>query len=388
MLGAPSDEDDEGYMIKILTEMGFFLSLLLSSEVIRWTMKQRTPQSPAVNQALWICTLVLSWYTVSITLILFNKWIISSWHGTGMTFPIFYTSTHMLLKGVFATLYYVCWGERTLPRIDTKTFTGLSIAGACAALDIVCSNVSLVHISATYYTFLKSSALIFYLVFAVLFRIEQCSVSISSTVLLVSLGMFLTSYGETDFSAVGFSLVIASEMFAAIRWIVTQITVKDSGVDAMTAVLYMAPASTLTLLPAVFAIERYEVVTAFTEMGDFVNFMALVCFPGFLALLLLLVEVQLVKETSGLTLTVFGNLKSVCTVIFAILVFGEQTTALQWIGLAVAVVGMIAYSHAKEASDSLQQENGAEEQVAAPQKKEDESSSKPSYSTFKTTSRA
>merc|ERR1719356_1210142 len=95
--------------------------------------------------------------------------------------------------------------------------------------------------------------------------------------------------------------------------------------------------------------ERSDVQAAYSDMDNSFGFLGLVCFPGFLAFLLLLAEVQLVRETSGLTLTVFGNLKSVCTILFAILVFGEHTELLQWLGLGVALLGMLAYSNAKEA---------------------------------------
>ncbi|CAE7456743.1 SLC35E4 [Symbiodinium sp. CCMP2456] len=81
-----------------------------------------------------------------------------------------------------------------------------------------------------------------------------------------------------------------------------------------------------------------------------------VLLPGFLAFLLLLVEVHLVKVTSSLTLAVFGNLKSIVTILFSIFVFGEKTTALQWSGLLLALAGMLVYARLKNQSvavDSL-----------------------------------
>merc|ERR1719343_418262 len=77
------------------------------------------------------------------------------------------------------------------------------------------------------------------------------------------------------------------------------------------------------------------------------QYVLIVLFPGFLSFILLLVEVQLVKETSSLTLSVFGNLKSVVTIIFAIVVFGEKASWLQGFGLLVALSGMFAYSQVK-----------------------------------------
>jgi len=215
----------------------------------------------------------------------------------------------------------------------------------------MCSNLSLVTISTSFYTFLKSSSLIFVLIVGVITFVEPLSANIVSTVTLVAVGMFLMSYGELHFAVAGAALVIASEVFAAFRWIVTQMLVQDGNLDAMTAVLYMAPASALTLVPIVAARELQDVrdIPAWMhEQGGFARLSLLFfIFPGILAFLLLVIEVQLVMETSSLTMTIFGNLKSVITVLFAMAVFGDHVTVLQWVGMLVVCVGMLGYSQAR-----------------------------------------
>lgn len=333
-------------MEKILSEMGFFASLLLLSEIARRWVKSKSPGS-LVAQQLLICSLVLAWFTVSITLILFNKWVISSRGGEDgqMTFPIFYTMTHMALKGIFACCYYYFVQlERSLPKVSLRIFLGLSLAGVFAAFDIVTSNLSFLYISASFYTFLKASSLLFILLLAILCCLEPMTVNLVSTVVLISTGMFLASYGEADFNLTGFSLVMVSEAFAAMRWITTQILLEHDDCGPMTAVLYMSPGATLALVPFVIVRER-AALAVLDDWASISSFGVLILFPGFLAFLLLLVEVQIIKETSSLTMTVFGNLKSVVTIIFAVLVFKERTTLLQWAGLLVALTGMIAYSH-------------------------------------------
>lgn len=353
--------DDGDGLYKILTEMGFFLSLLLICEVVRWSVKRGYLKSDRqYGRILWICSLVLCWFTVSITLILWNKWVMDEWNDAGYRFPVFYTMTHMFLKGCFAVSFFVCTqgSAFSLPRVRWSSIVGLSVAGSMTALDVVASNLSLLYISASYYTFLKSSALMFYLVLALIFRVEPLSVPVLSCVAFVCLGMFMMSYGETDFDWTGFILVVSSEVFAAVRWIVTQIMLQSEGVESMTAVLYMSPASFLTLFPCIMTSERSDVQAAYTDMDNGFAFLAFICLPGFLAFILLLAEVQLVRETSGLTLTVFGNLKSVCTILFAILVFGERTQLMQWFGLGIAVIGMLAYSRAKDVGPTFGEMEG------------------------------
>mmetsp|Transcript_52084 Transcript_52084/g.121103 ORF Transcript_52084/g.121103 Transcript_52084/m.121103 type:complete len:377 (+) Transcript_52084:88-1218(+) len=334
-------------LAKILSEMLLFLGLLVANEACRWVLKRRAPNARLLQHSFWVCSLVLGWFTVSITLILYNKWVITSWGPAGIRCPIFYTSNHMLLKGMFAGCYFQLFQRRSPPKVSWQAFLGLSFAGAFASLDILTSNMSYIYISASFYTFLKSSSLVFVLFFALVCCLEPCSVSTISTVVLVSTGMFLSSYGEPEFNTIGLILVVTSEVFAALRWIVTQIMLQDDSIDAMTAVLYMSPAAVLTCVPCVVARERHDLAAFFQDAQNSASLVALFLFPGFLAFLLLLLEVQLVKETSSLTLTVFGNLKSVSTILFSVVVFHEQTSVLQWCGLLIALTGMLAYSHSR-----------------------------------------
>lgn len=284
---------------------------------------------------------------------LLNKWVMKSWRG-GLNFPLFYTMSHMVLKGFFSFLYLVmsCHPPGKQRR---SVCCGVSLVGVMTALDVAASNMSFQFITVAFYTMLKSASLIFILVFGAVLRIEQCSAGIAATVVLISIGIFITSYGETDFDIRGFWLVLGSEVFAALRWLATQKTLQSSGLSAMQTVFYMSPASSLTLAPFVWARER-DKLHVLAEPDAAGQYFLLVLLPGFLAFLLLLVEVHLVKVTSSLTLAVFGNLKSIVTILFSIFVFGEKTTALQWSGLLLALAGMFIYARLKNQSvavDSL-----------------------------------
>eukprot|EP00439_Symbiodinium_sp_Y106_P085033 s683_g27.t1 len=339
-------------IVSILEELLFFLTLVCCSEGTRRLVKRARPNSRAAA-ALLICSLVLGWYSVSITLVLLNKWVMKSWRG-GLNFPLFYTMSHMVLKGFFSFLYLVmsCHPPGKQRR---SVCCGVSLVGVMTALDVAASNMSFLFITVAFYTMLKSASLIFILVLGAVLRIEKCSAGIAATVLLISIGIFITSYGETDFDLRGFWLVLGSEVFAALRWLATQKTLQSSGLSAMQTVFYMSPASSLTLAPFVWVRER-EKLHVLAEPDAAGQYFLLVLLPGFLAFLLLLVEVHLVKVTSSLTLAVFGNLKSVVTIIFSIFVFGEKTTALQWSGLFLALAGMLIYARLKNKSvavDSL-----------------------------------
>merc|ERR1739848_453244 len=106
------------------------------------------------------------------------------------------------------------------------------------------------------------------------------------------------------------------------RWLATQKLFDKSDLSAVLTILYMSPASTLSLSPFVLLVEQDE-IAILAEPSVFAQYALLVLFPGLLAFILLIVEVQLVKVTSSLTLSVFGVLKSVVMIIFSVLVFGD-----------------------------------------------------------------
>eukprot|EP00933_Yihiella_yeosuensis_P062295 TRINITY_DN6524_c0_g1_i3.p1 TRINITY_DN6524_c0_g1~~TRINITY_DN6524_c0_g1_i3.p1 ORF type:complete len:391 (+),score=32.34 TRINITY_DN6524_c0_g1_i3:65-1237(+) len=329
---------------KIFFEMLLFLALLLVSEMAHVMVRLKSPTSSLLKY-FHIARLVLAWFTTSITLILYNKWILNAQNQNAGEAPVTYTTFHMLIKGVLAVCYFRIWKCKPFPAVGIRVCIGLSLAGAFASLDIMMSNMSLFWISTSFYTFLKSASLIFVLVLALITCVEPPSMSIISTVVLVSLGMCLMYYGEHSFSLHGTVYVLASELFAALRWIVTQVMVQEHNIDAMTAVLYMAPAATLTLVPGI--VGEVHVLSGILNTITIAKFITTYIFPGVLAFLLLLIEVQILKETSSLTLTVFGNLKAVLTILFAVAVFHDSVSTVQWAGLMVAFTGMLAYSYAR-----------------------------------------
>lgn len=332
---------------KILYELAFFVALVIASEVARLVVRRARPDSLHAAQALRVSSLVLAWYSVSITLVLFNKWFITSFSAGGLPYPLFYTMNHMLLKGLFSLAFLGCWRRKLPQGLPCRLWAQATIIGAMTAFDVAASMVSFRFVSVAFYTMLKSASLIFMLAFSVMARVETCSLQILGTVLVIATGICLASYGEVQFSLLGFGLVVASEVFAAVRWVLTQTILQEAKLDAVTTVLCISPGSTLSLLPLALGHELAHLQELANDPVTAAHYFKWICFPGVLAFLLLLVEVQLVKETSSLTLTVFGNLKSVVTIVFSVLVLGDSTSALQWLGLSLSLLGIFAYSRGR-----------------------------------------
>jgi hypothetical protein len=115
-------------------------------------------------RAVRIAQCVLSWYLVSISFTLWNKYVLRYWRGGGFPFPVFVTLTHMTTKlGITRLL-----NARCLVRADKKikalpcneAIRGPVPIGVCTAMDVALSNLSFLFISVAFYTILKASAVL------------------------------------------------------------------------------------------------------------------------------------------------------------------------------------------------------------------------------------
>lgn len=175
------------------------------------------------------------WYTFSISISIYNKWMFSKskQKGKGLDFhyPLFTTSIHMIVQFVLASavLYFFPKFRPRRPEHDggytqlngngagtkpedwslmTRWFylTRLGPCGTATALDIGLGNFSLRFISLTFYTMCKSSVLGFVLLFAFLFRLENPTWKLCAIIIVMTTGVIMMVTGETAFNAAGFIL--------------------------------------------------------------------------------------------------------------------------------------------------------------------------------------
>lgn len=122
--------------------------------------------------------------------------------------------------------------------------------GLAAALEICCANASLVFISLSFYTMVKSSTPIWVLAFALLFGLEKPRILVISIILVMVIGVILTVEGETKFDMLGFTLVLTASVMSGLRWSLTQLLLQHDrlGMDNPVATLYhLSPVMFVTM---------------------------------------------------------------------------------------------------------------------------------------------
>eukprot|EP00970_Alexandrium_tamarense_P005604 scaffold913_cov186-Alexandrium_tamarense.AAC.8 len=104
---------------------------------------------------------------------------------------------------------------------------GVSIpCGFVTAADVGLSNLSLVRISITFFTMIKSSSPIWVLLSAFIFGIEKVSCNLITVGMMIMAGELLTAFGEVDFDTVGFMLCAGAAVCSGIRWTLVQLKVQ------------------------------------------------------------------------------------------------------------------------------------------------------------------
>ncbi|GAC97721.1 permease of the drug/metabolite transporter [Pseudozyma hubeiensis SY62] len=320
--------------------------------------------------------LILSWYTFSTLISVYNKWMFST-DKKNFSFPLFVTSFHMLMQFVLSSSAMKLFPQ-LVPRKPNGTASrpsGTDWASKvvpCAlatALDIGLSNTSLKTITLTFYTMCKSSNLAFVLFFAFIFRLEVIRWSLIGIISLITVGVVMMVAAETKFVLVGAIQVLSASALGGLRWALTQMLLDrdEMGMNnPIATIFWLAPVMGVSLISLSAIFESWHAIFAakfghFDTLPHALKTIGLIAAPGFLAFGMNLAEFALIKRTSVVTLSVAGIFKEVLTIALASSVFGDELTPINVTGLCITILGIALYNYLKyrlitRGADSIGQE--------------------------------
>jgi solute carrier family 35 protein C2 len=292
------------------------------------------------------------WFGFSVSMTLYNHWLFVSF---GFSFPALLSLAHMLIKWLLSWLAVRCLlGSSGRPHVPRAVWWLTAVpVGVSTALDICASNASMLYVSVAFFTVVKSASLVFTLCFAVLYRLKRPQPVLVLSVLAVSSGVAISSSGELDFSWLGFSLVLGAAAVGGLRWCLTEILMQQlqCNLDAVLTILIISPAASLSLLPFALSMDGARFVTSdFFRDTQLLALTALnVVGSGFFSFAMILVELELLRRTSSLTLGVISYAKQAVQIGMSVALFHDRVTARTVVGFLITVVGMATYTwmHAK-----------------------------------------
>ncbi|KAI8061154.1 triose-phosphate transporter family-domain-containing protein [Gongronella butleri] len=313
---------------------------------IRHQSRQALLKSGCIN-LVWI----LTWYLFATFLSIYNKWMFSADHYN-FQYPLFVTSVHMIVQFCFsgAFLFFV---PTLRPKSRPTARNYILKVFPCAlatSLDIGLSNLSLKTITLSFYTMCKSSTLAFVLLFAFAFRLERPSLRLITIIVIITSGVVLMVSDETEFVWTGFLQVMAASAFGGLRWALTEVLLRkeDMGLtNPFASIFFLAPAQAVILIIVSAIVEGYVTIfrsVFFVTFSEGLHTIGIVLFGGALAFCMIMSEFFLIKRTSVVTLSVCGIFKEVATIFISTLVFGDQLTVINIVGLCVTLFGIGLYN--------------------------------------------
>nr|CAG8487353.1 11609_t:CDS:2 [Entrophospora candida] len=301
---------------------------------------------------------ILIWYFFSTVLSFYNKSLMGK-DNFNLKLPLFTSAIH---TGMHSIITLVLMND-TLPFIyERKKGKSISIhsyvtrvipCAVAAALEICMANASLVYITLSFYTMVKSSTPVWVLLFAFLFHLEQPRILLVLIITVISVGVILTVAGETKFNLMGFLLVLGAAIISGLRWTLTQILLqKEEGMnDPISTLYYISPVMFIMMLILSLMFENplfiFSTSIHFRSFKTSLQTFGLMLTGGLLAFCMTVAEFALIKNTSTVTLSVAGISKEVLVIALSVIIYNDAITSVNLLGLIISISGITVYNYYK-----------------------------------------
>jgi solute carrier family 35 protein C2 len=379
-------------------------------------------------------TSILLWYIFSMSISVYNRWMFSS-DNLNFKFPIIITSVHQLILTILAILTLILFpkfrlsnysysrlsnkeelpthedieleiddeilieNEKLSYKMPIKEYiTKILPCSLASAGDIGLGNTAFRFITLSLYTMVKTSALIFVLLWGVFFKLEKFTLRIFSIVCIMSFGVSMMIWGQHDSSNIiktsttvvsedknsfiqysgkisslvkrmtnninththnhknlsshiifiGVSLVLLSACMSGLRWALTQIMLKKNKrtKNPILTMLYISPGMCIFLFLVGIIVEGINNFfnSEIWEIKGIFMTIILILIPGFLAFFMTISEYVLLQYASLLTLSIAGIFKELLTIFLSWVIFGDELSLVNIIGLIITFADIIWYN--------------------------------------------
>lgn len=288
---------------------------------------------------------LLIYISLSSGVILYNKWVLSTMHFN-FPYPITLTMIHMAFSGAVA--FVLVRVLKVVPPVK-MTFeiyaTCVVPISAFFASSLWFGNTAYLYISVAFIQMLKALMPVATFLMAVICGTDKPRCDLFLNMLLVSLGVVVSSYGEIHFNIVGTAYQVTGILAEALRLVLTQVLLQKKGLtfNPITSLYYIAPCSFLFLFVPWFVLEKPEMETRQITFNFWIFFSNALC-----ALALNVSVFLVIGRTGAITVRVAGVLKDWILIALSTVLFPEsKLTGLNIIGYAIALFGVVMYNYLK-----------------------------------------
>ncbi|XAR49753.1 hypothetical protein NMG60_11033045 [Bertholletia excelsa] len=299
-----------------------------------------------INKSLLLTYLYLLIYILlSSGVILYNKWVLSPKYFN-FPFPITLTMIHMGFSGVVAFFLVRVFKVVSPAKMTLEIYASCVLPiSAFFASSLWFGNTAYLHISVAFIQMLKALMPVATFLVAVLCGTDKLRWDVFLNMVLVSVGVVISSYGEIHFNVVGTVYQVTGIFAEALRLVLTQVLLQKKGLtlNPITSLYYIAPCSFVFLFVPWYLLEKPGMEVSWIQFNFWIFFSNAIC-----ALALNFSIFLVIGRTGAVTIRVAGVLKDWILIALSTVVFPESAiTGLNIIGYAIALCGVVMYNYLK-----------------------------------------
>ncbi|KAK1969335.1 triose-phosphate transporter [Colletotrichum sublineola] len=288
---------------------------------------------------------IASWILFSNLTILFNKWLLDT---AGFKYPVILTCWHLvfstLATQILARTTSLLDGRHKVRMTSRIYLRAIVPIGLLFSGSLVCSNLAYLYLSVSFIQMLKSAAPVAVLLTSWIWGVVNPSVNTFYNILLIVVGVGLASFGEIEFSLVGFVFQMAGIVFEAVRLVMIQVLLKGDEnaqkMDPLVTLYYYAPVCAVMNLFVACGSE----FKVFQMQDLYRTGFPMLLLNAAVAFMLNVSSVFLIGKTSGLVMTLTGILKNIFLIFASITIWHTSITFMQLFGYSIALFGLVVYS--------------------------------------------
>ncbi|GBG76756.1 hypothetical protein CBR_g22972 [Chara braunii] len=302
---------------------------------------------------------------------LYNKEVLGDKYGK-FPAPLLMTTMHFFMQFCCAALLlrrsalYGNDGEgKRDPELSWYDYLTKAVpAGVAASVDIGLSNMAIVSFPLSLHILVKSTGPVFVLIFGVILGLERPNLKLFVAVLVIFAGVGLTVTGGGPVRIVGLVMTVSSAALSGLRWVLTEIILKEKKLGKVEAMFYLSPV--MAVFMGLFSL----VLEPWAELGHTHFFdtsahalqsMGIMTLGGLIALCMVGAELKLIQEMSALTMGIAGIVKDLFAVVGAVIILHDAPLRVRMVfGFFVAVCG-VAYVNAIRLGGNAGRGKGLEE---------------------------
>lgn len=222
----------------------------------------------------------------------------------------------------------------------------LNVVGASFAASLCFGNAGYIYLSVSFVQILKAFTPCAVVAMLYATNMDVPSRNVTLSVIMMSVGTAVASFGEANFNLTGFLIMCCAEFSEATRLVLTQKMLTNMRFGTFEGLYLMSPICALWMWGLALFIEVPRLVSSgdMAKVSAHAHLFALAAALGFLVNV---ASFLVIKRTSSVMVKLLGTARNSGLVLFSALVFGEQVTAIQAFGYAYCLAFFGAYNYFK-----------------------------------------